>query len=818
MKITLKNFRCYENSSFDFGDKGLVLLSGISGTGKTSIILGIYFALFGTGNKLAMYGKTSCSVTLEFNDMTITRTKRPNRVVVKTDGNKYEDDSAQSIINKKFGDSFKTTGYISQNARDSFILMSPIEKLGFIESFAFQDINLTQIKKRCKDLIKKRNENLLKTTSQLEMASLMIKEMEKPENIEFPLKCKKNRKIAIKNEIIRHKNTITLIKRCKKKIGVLHAELHSLEVLNAQLQSKQETLDTTIEKLADSSLEESKIEYEGDEKITEYENQLSLIISQRELIVLQNRYDDDTNRLNNMKKEEDNNKHTKISTIEESIWTEYTEDDCNNMIKEYKQTIKDLEKIQDLKHDLSKYKVDKTQLNTLIEDLEKAKESLNIKKKLIDKLEIQQEVFKCPSCSVGLRFNDDDLELYEGIGNNEDCLGDIDTLSEEISTLKRKISSLETTIPIKQNKLERSKEISKNITDIEDQYEEVPNIKEMKTELKDIRDYKSSQEELKRQLKNLTETNNYTSTIISFEKSLKQLSKKITEMKKDSDKKYNEINEEELRISITNQKQNKEKLKSTIYTIEKLTREQTIIEQQIESCKKVHLEQFNNINTTEKIKDNIKKQLTELTNLEEKHNEHQQNVENIEKYNDYIKNKDTYDSWETKIDVLQKEEYQCRKMYAATTLLREKILEAESIAMLNIISSINAHTQGYLESFFPEHPISVKLVPFKETKKGKSITKKPQINIEIEYKGMEADINMLSGGELSRVILAYALALGEMFNTPMMLLDECTSSLDQELTGVVMDGIREHFDGKLVLIIAHQVVKGQFDTVIKIGE
>ena len=98
MKITLKNFRCYENSSFDFGDQGLTLLSGPSGAGKTSIMLGIYFALFGTGTKLAMYGKTSCSVKLEFTSgfaggpsMVITRTKRPNRVVVQTDGNEYEE-------------------------------------------------------------------------------------------------------------------------------------------------------------------------------------------------------------------------------------------------------------------------------------------------------------------------------------------------------------------------------------------------------------------------------------------------------------------------------------------------------------------------------------------------------------------------------------------------------------------------------------------------------------------------------------------------------------------------------------------------------
>ena len=149
-------------------------------------------------------------------------------------------------------------------------------------------------------------------------------------------------------------------------------------------------------------------------------------------------------------------------------------------------------------------------------------------------------------------------------------------------------------------------------------------------------------------------------------------------------------------------------------------------------------------------------------------------------------------------------------------MLKEVILEAESIAMLNIISSINTHTQPYLDCFFPNDPISIKLVPFKESKKGQTVTKKPQINLEIEYKGMEADISILSGGEISRVILSFTLALGEMFNTPIMMLDECTSSLDQELTGVVMDGIRENFNGKLVIIIAHQVVTGGFDRIIKV--
>ena len=37
------------------------------------------------------------------------------------------------------------------------------------------------------------------------------------------------------------------------------------------------------------------------------------------------------------------------------------------------------------------------------------------------------------------------------------------------------------------------------------------------------------------------------------------------------------------------------------------------------------------------------------------------------------------------------------------------------------------------------------------------------------------------------------------------------------MTSCVFNGIKEHFNGKLVLIIAHQIVEGSFDRVIKLG-
>ena len=137
MKIRLVNFRCYTDDTFEFGDDGLVLISASSGAGKSTILLGIIFALYGTGFKVQSYGRKSCKVEFEYRDMKIIRTKVPNRLVLEIDHKEYEDDAAQSIINKRFGDMFDVTGCITEDASESFIKMSPTDKLEFLEKFAF---------------------------------------------------------------------------------------------------------------------------------------------------------------------------------------------------------------------------------------------------------------------------------------------------------------------------------------------------------------------------------------------------------------------------------------------------------------------------------------------------------------------------------------------------------------------------------------------------------------------------------------------------------------------------------------------------------
>jgi len=236
------------------------------------------------------------------------------------------------------------------------------------------------------------------------------------------------------------------------------------------------------------------------------------------------------------------------------------------------------------------------------------------------------------------------------------------------------------------------------------------------------------------------------------------------------------------------------------------------IEKQIEDSKKKYISKYE----TMKDKDGIENSIIEHKNIideqENKKTTTNVTIENIKKYDEYIITKSNYEKWNTKLQNLKDKEKEDRDKYSASLLLKEKILESESIAVSNIIESINTHAQIYLDSFFIDNPIIVRLLSFKETKKAN----KPQINIEIDYKGMECDLNSLSGGELSRVVLAFTLALAEMFNTPLLLLDESTASLDQDTTTIIFDSIKENFKDKMVVIIAHQVVEGVFDKIIKL--
>ena len=83
-RITLENIRSFKNATITL-DRGVTLFQGDIGTGKSSILMAIEFALFGVGTSLDALLKTnthSGSVTLDFEVDGITHTVK--RVLKRT--------------------------------------------------------------------------------------------------------------------------------------------------------------------------------------------------------------------------------------------------------------------------------------------------------------------------------------------------------------------------------------------------------------------------------------------------------------------------------------------------------------------------------------------------------------------------------------------------------------------------------------------------------------------------------------------------------------------------------------------------------------
>uniref|UniRef100_A0A6C0CYZ2 Rad50/SbcC-type AAA domain-containing protein n=1 Tax=viral metagenome TaxID=1070528 RepID=A0A6C0CYZ2_9ZZZZ len=817
MKVTLNNFRCYKNNTFDFGDNGLILISGVSGQGKTTILLAIYFALFGNGIKVQSYGSSSCAVTLEFEDLVITRTKRPNRLVV---NDTYEDEVAQEIINRRFGIAFDVTSYISQNALNSFILMSPTDKLEFIEKFAFKDVDLGKIKEISKKLIYDRHEILNDTISKLELSTNVLNEMEKPEEVKFPYKTKKSIEEVTNNEHIKYKNCNTLLTRHRKKLRILQDQLSAIKVMNATVDGKESILGDLQNKISKIKTEISSISFIGDERLVIYKRHLRYLISTKELTVMKKQYDTDLLKLNQMKIQEFGEYQAQIENIKNTLWIEYTKEELQDLIQETKTTISDLERMVKYIDELAQYEAISDEILTeKREKLERLRLELEEKIQLQNLWKTQKESYTCPSCTKKLRFKDNLLYLLENLPEI-DLNTDIDNLQKVINTLKTTLKKLEISIPEEEYKLQRKNKLICEISEIKNNYDELPDIISLKEDLQYLLDYDIKNNELERKLvkvKQCIKNEKFSSSYETFCHSVTAMAGEINRLENNSyaqnmDPECINFDEEQIRHIIVTQEQQKKYLSELTTRLGDYQLEVQNHTEILEKIRGQYIKQYEKIVTEDELISNIEDIDKEILAVEERKEVIENTLSIIEKYKIYSEKITEYDNWTQKVSELKTQELEQRDLYAAATLLKEKILEAESIYISSIVDSINIHASVYLEHFFPDNPMSVQLQSFKYTKKNV----KPQISAIIHYKDMECDLNTLSGGELSRVILAYTLALAEIFNSPLLLLDECTASLDETSASNVFETIKEHFNNKMCIVIGHQMVAGMFDHVISL--
>lgn len=823
MKLILKNFRCYTDRTFEIPDTGITLIHGPSGIGKSSICMAINFVLYGTGNKVVTHDKTTCSVEFILSDgMSIKRSKRPNYLTI--DNGKYTDDAAQEVINHIFGHAFDITGYLEQGASNSFLLMSPANKSEFLERFAFRGIDIASMKEKVKSIIKLNESELLKTQGQLQLIKKMRDELTVVDKVIFPIKCKKDQQeLAERNEHVKLKNCSTFIKKEFDIISKLETEKLNLSVLYASIDISQlETLENEVEECLSFLLSITPSKYKGDEYVSLLETQISNISKVREYENLNRSIAELVETIRKMKCEEDTTKQDQITKLKSTLWSNSNEEDSNNELDTYIELEKLLTDAYYIYNRLPKnyktFNVDDILTKLTATETNKKEEELKL-----TTLKEQITILSCPACSTPLRHINGELVEEHNIIETDDLMNDISVSELKVKNYKSEIVKLnkEYTECININKIikeytDKLAEINEIYTITEDQsIEQVK--KEITGDINNLKTYISQNISSHKLITKLEQEIGkiYSQSILNMEKSLLSKEKSMSIIKQTLvENDFDITNEDDLRNELLQQKEYKRVFTEARIKHDKATSKLNDLKHKFDTLMKSH-DILNRDDITPKIEcieAEIFTHKEEINRLEASKLTHTQNIEQIRKYTEYNLYLEKSSKFNSQIKELEEAEKLWVTRVSGSTKFKDLISEAESMAVAGVISSINSHARIYLDDFFPENPISVTLQTFKETKKAT----KPQINVEIDYKEMSCSVDTLSGGEVARVSLAYTLALAEMINSPIVMLDESTSNLDHEMANTIIHSIKDHMAGKTIIMVAHQAETGAYDNVIKL--
>jgi len=830
MKVILTNFKCYASRQFEIAENGLTLIHGPSGIGKSTVCAAINFALYGSGNKLVKHDKTSCSVEIVFsNGSVLKRSKRPNYLTYQLsagDETKYTDDAAQEIINRDFGSAFDVTGYLEQGSSNSFLLMSPANKSEFLERFAFRDINLSGLKEKSKALIKRNESDLLQLQGQLQLLRKLKDEVPVMNKVEFPLtQLDEDEAVAIAEEEMTFKLCSQHLQQISKSISVLEMQRREVVLLTSSKEEKEKEYEKLVTEIGfrKDEIAELSRQLKDDGEVDAMKTTLMMFNDFRKMEKLKEYISDLEKEIEKMKKVEEESFLKKKNDLSSKINL------CSSKSFSYLSpsvtvTEQGIEYLQNmyLQIALIKQKLPQTDpldVDVMNSDLAALEMQYSDIKKLVYKLESQLSILTCPSCDALLRHFDDNL-----VSVDDPDLVETDDLMADIFKNKRELETLAKSISQKQKEIHNTKMIISEVERVRALMSSFA--KHLGVEPSDVENLWLPEKE-----KVFKEFIDNFKKLFASQNDLRKLgnfavSDAILSSEKTLQKKTSEFNSLSLKVGQIQLTAEDEKLiQKEVFDQEALRKNIPPLQSKLESYfyrqrsdVRSNLEKIsqslNDLPPLEEINSKLSELLVEKSNLlcAEKH--HSETLEKIKKYLDYKSFINRISSYSAQISALEQKELLLVSRLTASNKLKDLISDAEGQAITGLITSINAHARLYLDDFFPENPISVLLQPFKEVKKGASKTTKPQINVEIEYKEMTCGLDTLSGGEVARISLAYTLALAEMINTPILMLDECTSSLDADMSSIVIESIKSHMQNKTIIVIAHQAETGAYDNVI----
>jgi len=195
--------------------------------------------------------------------------------------------------------------------------------------------------------------------------------------------------------------------------------------------------------------------------------------------------------------------------------------------------------------------------------------------------------------------------------------------------------------------------------------------------------------------------------------------------------------------------------------------------------------------------------------------------EDVTNYSFYKVRKDGYDrcinqikSLEGLVKTAEKSVNITEEKYAAAERLKEIADFAASSAVESKILEINNSSSFFIDKMFKDDGTIIQLSNFTTTQKG---DEKAKIGIDVYHKGHKPkNIKPFSGGEKSRACLCFQLGLSELYNSPILMIDEGLTGVHSDLLEECLDILKEVSKDKLILVIEHGAPDSAFDEVISI--
>lgn len=780
--LTLNNIRSYKDDEIQF-KTGTSLFEGDIGSGKSTILMAIEFALFGLGNQkgdsLLRKGAKKGTVTLEFqieNDNYLVQRSlirkenngpvRQEKSILGTNGSKIQlspsemkekilkilnfkeplNPRAQSVI-------FRYAVYTPQEDMKYVLSQKPDDRLQTLrKAFGIEDYKIAS-----------------------ENASLISK--------------------SIKEKIIELKALTADLEEKQQELFLLKGNLEINENKNKKALSRKEELEKVIKEQKESLEKLQKLELELKKIQTEIPH-LKKQIEDKEELLIKNQ--------DEIKNAEEENQQKIIPQIEELEKVQKPTDETEEILSEKLEGIKKIVKENDAlaanlimleeNRQNNENELQNTQYKTS-EELKKEKEVIISKikeqNKLIDSHKEQVQIISKKIHKLDFEKTDIKKKL-----DNVDGLGDLcpicgSTLNEEHKkTLKaesdekiRKINSesmvlnqVELKGKEKLESLEKElKTLENDLNDLKILIDKMSNYEILKNKINSIQE---EIKELKSNLASITKEIEVDDYITYFERLLEKL------------KEYNR-NQKELENVKYQYKKNIDKIKANKDSINVLTQQISSYNKNLEESE-LKLEEFKDVpNEIAEIKFNYEKTDEEFQLV---------NVEIVETKT--LIKKITEDISKVRGDVSKKEglKKQLNKVNDYHIWINDYLIPTLSLIEKHVMQKryeeFNDDFQKWFNILIEDHSKTAKI--------------DEEFTPIVEQDGFEQDIMYLSGGEKTSVALAYRLALNNIvqkvstgMKSNLLILDEPTDGFSREQLYKVRD-ILDELNCPQIIIVSHE--------------